>query len=214
MNMLEMLMQAQGGNALDNLGRQFGLSQTQTQDAVRQLLPALSSGLKQNTASSDGLLDLLKAVQNGHHERYLDDPNAIADPQATAEGNGILGHVFGSKDVSRAVADHASANTGIASTVLKQMLPIVASMVMGSLAKNTKNPSMQSLIQSVLGGGGGYSSGGLDSGLGDMLGGALGGQQAGRQEMTGAGILGSLLDADGDGSIADDVLRFAGRMMR
>lgn len=212
--MLDMLMQAQGGSAIDNLGRQFGLSGAATQDAVRQLLPAISSGLKQNTATSGGLVDLLNALQRGNHDRYLDDPGAIADTRATEDGNGILGHVFGSKDVSRAVADEASANTGIGAAVIKQMLPIVASMVMGALAKNTRDPGMQSILQGVLGGStGGHRGGGLDGTLGGVLEGMLGGQDR-EQGPTGASILGSMLDADGDGSVADDLLRLAGRMMR
>ena len=214
MNMLEMLMQAQGGSAVGNLGRQFGLTEAQTQMAIRQLLPALSSGLKQNTATEGGLLDLLNALQRGNHERYIDDPGAIADSRTTEDGNAILGHVFGSKDVSRAVADQVSANTGIGSTVLKQMLPVLASMVMGSLARNTRNPGMQSVIESVLGGaGGGYRSGNLDAGLGGLIGGILGSEDR-EQEITGTSILGSILDADGDGSVADDLLRLAGRVMR
>lgn len=217
MNMLDMLMQAQNGNAMNNLGQQFGLSETQTRQAVGQLLPAFSSGLKQNTASQDGLLDLLKALQNGRHEQYYENPNAINDRQAVEEGNGILGHVFGSKDVSRAVADRASANTGIGSSILKQMLPVVASMVMGALAKQTREPSMQQTLGGLLGGGGGYQSGGLDSALGSLIGGVLSGgagQARGGSGHSGQDILGSLLDADGDGSVADDLLQLAGRMMR
>ncbi len=45
------------------------------------------------------------------------------DDTAVSDGNNILGHILGSKDVSRAVADRASANTGIDSGMLKQMLP-------------------------------------------------------------------------------------------
>ncbi len=219
MNMLEMLMQAQGGNAMGNLGQQFGLSEQQTQDAVRQMLPALSSGFKQNTASEDGLAGLIGALQNGQHESYYDDPNACAQPQAALEGNGILGHVLGSKDVSRAVADRASANTGIGSTILKQMLPVIASMVMGAISKQTREPSMQQALGGLLGGGSssnrGYQSGGLESVIGGVLGSVLGGSSGGRQSTGSAGdILGSILDADGDGSVADDLLQIAGRMMR
>ena len=212
MNMLEMLMQAQGGDAMNNLGRQFGLNQSQTQDAVRQLLPALSSGLKRNTQNQDGLAALLGALQNGNHQNYYDDAQACASPQATLEGNGILGHLFGSKDVSRAVADRAAENTGIGSTILKQMLPVIASMVMGSLAKQTREPSMQQTLGGLMGGGG--QGGGLESAIGDILGGVLGGGGQGGRQATGADLLGSMLDADGDGSMADDLLEIAGRMMR
>ena len=217
MNMLEMLMQAQGGDGMNNLGRQFGLDNTQTQAAVAQLLPAISSGFKQNTQSPDGLAALLGALQNGSHEQYYDDPSAMAAPQAAVEGNGVLGHLFGSKDVSRAVATRASENTGIGTSILKQMLPIVASMVMGSLAKQTREPSMQQTLGGLMGGGqsGGGSGGGLESAIGGILSGVLGGGSGNQgQQMTGASVLGSLLDADGDGSVADDLLNIAGRMMR
>lgn len=213
MNMLETLSQAQGGNALANLGQRFGLDQGQTEQAVRQLLPAISSGLKHNTNGSDGLRDLLGALQGGNHERYLEDPKAITEPAATEEGNGILGHIFGSKDVSRTVADHASATTGIGSEILKQMLPVVAAMVMGSLAKNTRGAGLESIIGSVLGGGGRYRTNDLGQGLGS-LGGATPGSGSDRGDVSGTSVLGAMLDADGDGSVADDILRLAGRLMR
>jgi len=43
------------------------------------------------------------------------------------DGNGILGHIFGSKDVSREVAARASAQSGVGADVLKKLLPIGAS---------------------------------------------------------------------------------------
>ena len=59
----------------------------------------------------------------------------LADPATRDDGNAILGHVFGSKEVSRQVAARASAKTGIDSSILKQMLPLVAAMAMGGLSK-------------------------------------------------------------------------------
>ena len=56
-----------------------------------------------------------------------------------AEGNGILGHLFGSKDLSRAVASQAAQATGIGQQVLQQMLPVIASMIMGGLFKQSTN---------------------------------------------------------------------------
>ena len=60
-------------------------------------------------------------------------------PQGVAEGNGILGHLFGSKDLSRAVADQAAQATGVGQEVLQQMLPVIASMIMGGLFKQSTN---------------------------------------------------------------------------
>jgi hypothetical protein len=44
-----------------------------------------------------------------------------------------LGHILGSKDVSRQVAAQASTRTGISELVLKQMLPAVATLAMGGV---------------------------------------------------------------------------------
>ncbi len=43
--------------------------------------------------------------------------------------------MFGSKDVSRQVAAHASRQTVLGADLLKQMLPVVAAMTMGVLSK-------------------------------------------------------------------------------
>ena len=56
-----------------------------------------------------------------------------------ADGNGILGHLFGSKDLSRAVASQAAQATGIGQNVLQQMLPVIAAMLMGGLFKQSTN---------------------------------------------------------------------------
>lgn len=212
MNLLEMIMSAQNGAAAQQAGAQLGLNQSQSQSAIAALLPAISSALKQNTANPQGLAGLLGALQNGQHEQYLDNPQMLGQPQTVNDGNAILGHLFGSKEVSRAVAGRASEQTGIGSDVLKKLLPLVATMAMGSLSKQTKAPTMQSALtglamQHLMGGP-------KKSGLGAILSavtGANGRQQRQTQQthQQGMGILGKMLDADGDGSMMDDILQMA-----
>ena len=212
MNLLDMIMSAQGGASAQQAGAQLGLNQQQSQSAIAALLPAISSALKQNTASPQGLAGLLGALQGGKHEQYLENPQMIGQQQTVTDGNAILGHLFGSKDVSRAVAGHAAQKTGIGADVLKKLLPLVATMAMGSLSKQTKAPTMQSALtgmamQHLMGGQ-------KKSGLGAILGAVTGSngrqqRQAQQTHQQGMGIIGKLLDADGDGSMMDDVLRMA-----
>ena len=61
----------------------------------------------------------------------------------TRDGNGILGHLLGSKDVSRQVAARAAAQTGIGADVLKKMLPVVASLAMAALSKQSAASGFQ-----------------------------------------------------------------------
>lgn len=225
MTMLEMIMAAQGGSAMGNLGQQFGLDQKQAEQAVRALLPALSSGIKRNTAKPDGLAAFLEALNRPNHERYVDDPNMLSDAATMQDGNAILGHILGSKDVSRAAVQRASSQTGIGQEILKQMLPIIASIIMGALTKSGRNP-LNDILGEILGGG--RPSGGQrqapqgDNPFGDLAdiikGGAPTEGPAGSNRQADAGtapqgkappsaidIFGSMLDADGDGSAMDDI---------
>ena len=133
--MLDAILGAQGGDAPQQLGRQFGLDDSQVSSALSALVPAVAAGFQQNMSSPQGLDGLLSALGGGQHQRYVDDLNTLDHPDTTADGNGILGHIFGSKDMSRQVASRAAAQTGISEGVLKRMLPVVAAMAMGAMSK-------------------------------------------------------------------------------
>lgn len=137
LNLFDMLANAQNGNAIDQMARQYGLSQAQVQEAMAALMPAFSQGLKRNASNPYDLSAFLQALSSGQHARYFEDAASAFSQQGTAEGNGILGHLFGSKELSRAVAAQAAQATGIGQDVLKQMLPALASMIMGGLFKQS-----------------------------------------------------------------------------
>ncbi len=206
-NMFDMIKGAAGGMAMEQVAKQFGLNGSQAEGAFRALLPAVSGGLKRNTAQEGGLQGLMGALQGGAHDRYLDDPAELAKPEAVEDGNAILGHLLGSKDMSRQVASHAAQKTGLDTGIMKKMLPMVAAMAMGSLSKQTKQPGVADALMGALSGGGAQSSGG-GGGLAGMVGGLLGGGQKQQAQSGGVnlGMLGGLLDADGDGNPMDDIL--------
>ena len=153
MNLLQSILNTQNGDAVRHLAQNFGLGEDQTVSALSNLIPALSQGLKQNLSSNDGLQGLLSALGSGNHQRYLDDVSTLGQPETIQDGNGILGHLLGSKDVSRQVASHAAAQTGLGEDLLKRMLPVVATMVMGSVSKQAPALGLQNAL------GGGESSG-------------------------------------------------------
>ncbi len=165
--LFDMLANAQNGNAMAQMARQFGLSQQQAQEAMAALMPAFSQGLKRNAANPYDLGSFLSALASGQHAKYFEDAAAAFTPQGMQEGNGILGHLFGSKELSRAVAAQAAQATGIAQQTLQQMLPALASMIMGGLFKQTTgqmnaagfggegNP-LQQIIEQMMKQGGGF----------------------------------------------------------
>jgi hypothetical protein len=178
LSLFDMLSQAQDGRGMELLARQFNLSQQQAQLAVEALLPAFSQGLKRNASDPYGLGSFMAALASGNHAKYFEDAAKAFSPQGVDEGNGILGHLFGSKELSRAVAAQAAQATGIGQQVLQQMLPVIASMVMGGLFKQSTG-QMPHGMQSAQAGGFGANNP-LGQIIEEMMkqgGGMMGGQQ-------------------------------------
>ncbi len=142
MNILESVLNAGGGGGVSHIAKSLGMGESQAQSAIGQLLPVLARGLSNKASTQEGLGGLLGALGRGNHQRYLDDPGILGNAESVQEGNGILGHIFGSKDVSRQVASRASEKTGIGSDLLKKMLPMVATMAMGALSKQASSTGM------------------------------------------------------------------------
>jgi hypothetical protein len=178
MNILETIVNAGGGRAVSQLGSQVGLDEAQTTAALSALVPALAAGVHRNVQSEGGLAGLLSALGRGGHEEYLDNPTALSDPKAVDQGNGVLGHVLGSKDASRDVAERAAAQTGLGADVLKRMLPLAATLLMGALARNSGGASTMGL--------------GAGGGILDMLKPMLEGGQGGTMANEVSGMLGRM----------------------
>ena len=179
MNLIKMILSAQSGGMVNQLAKNFGIGSSDAKNAIGQLLPSLAKGIQNNTAKPGGLDALLGALKKGNHQKYIDNPDLLNNSDTVTDGNNILGHILGSKDVSRNVAGHASEKTGLDSGILKKMMPFVATMAMGAMGKQA-------------------SGGGLLSAL------TGGGQSSSNQ-----GLLSSFLDADKDGSVVDDLLNLA-----
>ena len=113
MNLLNVLLSSTGNGAVQSAAKQFGLDEAGAESLLSNLMPALAGGMRRNASSNGGLEKLTRALSSGNHQRYLDDPEALRQQSAVDDGNAILGHLFGSKDVSRAVASSAAQSTGM-----------------------------------------------------------------------------------------------------
>jgi hypothetical protein len=165
---------------LTEIGRELGLTPEQTKAAFDALAPVVAAGLQRNGNAGGGLGEIIDAMTKSQ-------PSGSG--ALTKHGNDVLGEIFKSKDVSRGVADKASATTGIGSAVLKKMLPIIASIVMAQLAKQVTSGGTASggggglgdILGQILGGAAGTAGKGGGGGLGDILGQILGGATGGNQ---------------------------------
>jgi hypothetical protein len=186
MQISDMLGQTGG---IESIARELGISTLDATRGAAALAPAILGGFKKQSQSSgrNGLGDLLGQLGGAS---LFDD---VVSPQSTDVGRGdnVLGRIFGSKDVSRDIAENASAQTGLDQGLLKQMLPRLAMLVAGHMAKQSGAAASR-------------------GGLGVLLGG-LGGR---RDEAGEAAGLASMLDLGGDGNPLDDILQKVARARR
>ncbi len=207
----------QQSGAIGAIAQQLGVNEQVAQVGAEALLPSILGGFKKTAQAQPTGLDGLGGILGQLGGGGLFDSVLSPEPTPVDQGNNILGQIFGSKDVSRSVASHASEQTGIDPSMLKQMLPILAMLVAGYMAKQSggqQGGGLGDMIGGMLGGGQ-ASGGGLGGMLGNVLGGALGGgQQAAPAAAGGLGGLASMLDFDGDGNPLDDIMGMAGKFAR
>jgi hypothetical protein len=104
---------------------------------------------------------------------------------------GILKHVFGGRESK--VESALAGSSGIDAGQMRQILAMLAPLVLGMLGKQQRQQ--------------GFDIGGLT----DLLGGE---RRAAEKKAPGAvDLIGSMLDSDGDGSVADDLAKLGGGLL-
>jgi hypothetical protein len=196
MQITDILAQTGG---LQSLARELGISEAQAASGAAALAPALLGGFKKQAQAQPGGLEGLGGLLGRLGGGGLLDSVLAPQPTDVRQGDAVLGEIFGSKEVSRAVAQNASAQTGLDPSLLKKMLPMLAMVVGGYMAKQGR---------------GAGAGGGLGGMIGDVLGGKTGAPSAPGRAPARAGGLAGMLDMDGDGNALDDILRMAGKLTR
>lgn len=197
MSIMKLLQQAQGGDGIAGLARQFGLDEEQAQNLTQMLAPAIGSAAKQR-AQEGNATTVLESFRGEQQAAMFDDPAEAASAGGQAQGMDFLQKLLGGKDEAEGLAQEAAGRAGVDSATVSQFLPALAAMVQGGMQKKMPDSSIDGMESSLSGGSGG--------GLMGMVGGLLGGNKSSGDSGSPLGPLMQMLDADGDGSPLDDIL--------
>ena len=189
-SLLEALTQHVTGSALQHVSRQLGTDEATTSGAIGAALPMILAALAKNASRADGADALNRALQKDHDGSVLNDVGGAVNGYASGPGAAILKHVFGGKQ--DAVAAGVGQAAGLDASKAGALLTMLAPVVMGALGKARRS--------------GGLDAGGLAAMLGEE-------QAAIAPRAGGLGSLLSMLDADKDGSVVDDVLGMAAKFL-
>ncbi|HNV10788.1 MAG TPA: DUF937 domain-containing protein [Propionibacteriaceae bacterium] len=180
---------------LNELADQLGTDPATLTQAAGPAITSILGGLTQNAQTADGEQSLFGALAN-HSSSALGDSTVNLADIDVAEGQKIVGHVFGEQ--ADGVIQTLGAGTGAGSGLVQKLLPILAPIVLGYLAKNLAGGKYGDLVGSVLGGGGSSGAGG---GFGDLIGSVLGGNSGAGSNVLGQ-ILGQVLGGGGSDAAA------------
>jgi hypothetical protein len=183
----QIITQQLGGTAARTLAQRFGISETTANTAVQIGVPLILAALARNASQPQEAENLHQAVANDHDGSILDNLAGYLQNPQTANGSGILGHVFGTQ--RPAVENNLAQATGMDQSTAGGLMETLAPIVMGSLGKAQQQEGLDA------------------SGLSDLLNNQ---QQEAQANAPGAmGMLSSILDQNKDGSSMDDLQRMA-----
>ncbi|GAA4303022.1 DUF937 domain-containing protein [Aestuariibaculum suncheonense] len=184
---LDLLNSDIGKTIINGVSSQTNQPESKTQDVLTMGLPVLMQAMKRNAATPQGAEGLLGALNSGKHDGSILDNlgdlfNGGVDDNVIQDGSKILNHVLGSKQ--QHVETALGAKAGIDAESVAQILKVAAPIVMGLLGNQAKQQNVNN-----------------SNGLENLLGGLLGGNSVQSEQ----NFLTAILDADGDGSVIDDV---------
>ena len=183
---LDLLNSDLGKTIINGVAGQTGQDTSKTSGLLTMAMPVLMQAMKNNASTPQGAEGLLNALKNKHDGSILDNLGGLfsggVDSNVMDDGGKILGHVLGNKqrNVEMALSQKSGIDAGSVANILKVAAPIL----MGVLGKQASQNNVSSP---------------------DALGGLLGGLIKGNSPEQEQSFLESILDADGDGSVIDDV---------
>lgn len=191
----DLLNQLQG-KPIEQIGQQLGLPQAQASGAVAAALPLLLGALGRNASQPAGAESLFGALERDH--AGSSDLGGLLGSVLGGGGQGeqILGHIFGARQ--QGAAQGLGAATGLQGDKANMLLKVLAPIVMAYLAKRMLGQGQATT----------RSPQGLGSSLGQEK------QHIRQQGGMAGGLLGAVLDQDGDGQRGlGDLLKFGGGML-
>jgi hypothetical protein len=183
----DIITQKLGGGAARMIAQRLGISEATANTAVQIGVPLILAALARKASQPQEAESLHQAVANDHDGSIFENLTGYLGNPQSANGSGILGHVFGSQQP--AIESNLAQATGLDQSAAGGLLETLAPLVMGSLGKAQQENGLDA------------------SGLSNLLNNQQ--QEAQANAPDAMSMLSSMLDQNKDGSSMDDLQRMA-----
>lgn len=125
---------------IQTIARQANIDTGSAGSIIGKLAPILMGGVKSNLQSDKDSSNLIRHIKSNDYAKIFDAPQeALSNDNYKDIGNNLLAELTGSKENSRAVAQHVEQKTGLSSSIIKNILPMLAPFVIGALTKSSSS---------------------------------------------------------------------------
>ena len=188
----QIITQQLGRGAVSSIAQRLGVSEATANTAIQIGVPLIVAALARNAARPEGAQQLHQAINSDHDGSIFDNVMGyLSDPQS-ANGAGILGHVFGGQQSS--IENNLAQATGMDAASASGLLETLAPLVMGAVGQTQQQN--------------GLDAASLSSMLNNQR------EEAQTNAPDVMSMLGSMLDQNKDGSAVDDLQRLAANFFK
>ena len=188
----QIITQQLSGSASRAIAQKFGISETTANTAIQMAIPLILAALARNASQPQEAQNLHQAIATDHDGSIFNNLMGYLGNPQSANGTGILGHVFGSQQP--AIENNLAQATGMDQSSAAGLLATVAPLVMGSLGQAQQQNGLDA------------------SGLSNLLNSQQDQAQANAPDAM--GMLSSMLDQNKDGNTMDDLSRMAANFFK
>jgi hypothetical protein len=138
--LLDTIRSAGGGEIVAALAAKARIGPDEAEEALRALLPEIGRAIRRTEESGSGAAVVSAALHDERYARYLEQPNALGEPAAVADGERMLEDVLDDDergDLIRRVA----AEIGPDEAEVRAMLPLAATLAVAALGEKLRDRS-------------------------------------------------------------------------
>jgi len=183
---LDLLNSDLGNTILNGVSGSTGNDSNKTSSVLTMALPVLMKAMERNASTPQGAQGLMGALNGKHDGSILDNLTDLFDggvnEEVKIDGGKILDHVLGEKQ--QGVQQVIGQKAGIEADSVGEILKVATPILMGAIGKQARQNNVSS-----------------DNELTGLIGNMLSGSSINNEQ----NFLEQILDADGDGSVIDDV---------
>ncbi|MGI9230154.1 MAG: DUF937 domain-containing protein, partial [Methylocystis sp.] len=162
-----LLSTAQEGQLATNLAQRFNLSEEEINKSIQALGLALAYGMDRAVEQPQNFEKIVQCLCASSNCCAHDHSEAAYGADSLARGQTAILSLFGSEAQTNEILQAASRQSGVSTQILRQLLPIIASVLFSGLSKSLNDQGLSGLLSKLI------NSGALGGLLEQLAGGQL-----------------------------------------